>query len=58
MQGNRTGLSVRLQASVAPYMIGIHCMAHRTNLAFKILSKERLVNKVDILVDDLHGFFL
>jgi hypothetical protein len=46
-----------LQTNVAPYMIGIHCMAHRTNLAFKILSKQRLVNKVEMLVDDLHGFF-
>ena len=57
MQGNHNSLFVRLQASTAPYMIGIHFMGHRTNLAFKILSKERLVNKVDILVDDLHGMF-
>lgn len=57
MEGNCNGLCVRLQTSIAPYMIGIHCLTHRINLAFKILSKERLVNEVDMLVDDLHGFF-
>lgn len=38
-------------------MIGVHCMAHRTNLAFKIIRKEILVNKVEMLVGYLHGFF-
>lgn len=38
MQGQRNGLCVRLQLSISPYMISIHCMAHRMNVAFKIVS--------------------
>ena len=39
MQGQRNGLCVRLQLSASLYMLSIHCMAHRMNLAFKIVSK-------------------
>ena len=28
MQGKRTSLCARLQTSIAPYMLGIHCMTH------------------------------
>lgn len=28
MQGKMTGLCARLQTSIAPYMLGIHYMAH------------------------------
>lgn len=57
MQGQRNGLCVRLQTSIAPYMLGIHCMAHRTNLAFKIVSDFEEVSKVETLVKDLYSYF-
>lgn len=57
MQGQRNDLCVRLQLSVAPYMISIHCMAHRMNLAFKIVSKFPSVSNVEYLVRDVHAYF-
>jgi len=57
MQGQHNGLCVRLQTSIAPYMLGIHCMAHRTNLAFKIVSNFEEVSKVETLVKDLYSYF-
>jgi hypothetical protein len=41
----------------APFMVGIHCMAHRTNLASKVLSKIKLVRKVEYLVQDVYTYF-
>ena len=38
-------------------MINIHCMAHRMNLAFKIVSKFPLVSKVEDLVRETHAYF-
>lgn len=57
MQGQRNGLCARLQLSASPYMIGIHCMAHRMNLAFKIVSNFPLVSKVEYLVREVHAYF-
>lgn len=50
MQGNRKGLCVKLQTSIAPYMIAIHCMAHIMNLANKILScNDHIANVEDLM---------
>ena len=57
MQGQRNGLCVRLQLSAAPYMLGIHCMAHRMNLAFKIVSTFPSVSNVEYLVREVHAYF-
>jgi hypothetical protein len=57
MQGQRNGLCVKLQLSASPYMLSIHCMAHRMNLAFKIVSKFPLVSKVEALVREVHAYF-
>ena len=57
MQGQRTGLCARLQTSIAPYMLGIHCMAHRMNLAYKIVSTFPTVSKVEDLIRELHSYF-
>jgi hypothetical protein len=57
MQGQRNGLCVRLQLSASPYMLSIHCMAHRMNLAFKIVSKFPLVSKVEDLVREAYAYF-
>ena len=37
-------------------MINIHCMAHRMNLAFKIVRKFPLVSKVEELVRETHAY--
>jgi hypothetical protein len=57
MQGERNDLCFRLKLSTSPYMLSIHCMAHRMNLAFKILSKFPLVSKVQDLVYEAYAYF-
>ena len=57
MQGQRNGLCVRLQLWVSPYMLSIHCMAHRMNISFKIVRKFSLVSKVEYLVREVHAYF-
>ena len=57
MQGQRNGHCVKLQLLASSFMISIHCMAHRMNLAFKIVSKFPLVSKVKELVHETHAYF-
>ena len=46
MQGKMNDLCVNLQLLFSSFMIIIHCMAHRMNLEFKIVSKFPMVSKV------------
>ena len=57
MQGQRNGLCARMQLSTSSYMLSIHCMVHRTNLAFKIVRNFSLVSKVEYLVREVHAYF-
>jgi hypothetical protein len=57
-QGSRNGVTVQLQKSTAPYIFGVHCMAHRTNLAIEPLSNLPLVNKIESLCKSMHSYFL
>ena len=57
MQGQRNGIFDKLQLLSSPFMISIHCMAHRMNLSFKIVSKFPLVSKVEELVHETHAYF-
>ena len=57
MHGQRSGICVKLQLLAWPFMIIIHCMDHRMNLAFKIVSKFPLVSKVEELVRETHAYF-
>ena len=44
---------VKLKLLASPYMLSIHFMPHRMNLAFKIVSKFPLVSKVEALVREV-----
>jgi len=57
MQGNKNELCIRLQTSVAPYMILIHCMAHKLNLAYKIVITHTCVAKVEELINEVYAYF-
>lgn len=46
MQGHKNGLCIKLQINYASYMISIHCMVHRINLSYKIVSNFNNVLKV------------
>jgi hypothetical protein len=50
MKGQRNCLCVRLQLSASPYMLSIHYMSNRMNLAFKIEIKFPSVSKVEDIV--------
>ena len=57
MQGQRNGLCVKIKLLASPFMISIHCMVHRMDLAFKIVSKFPVVSKVEELVCETHAYF-
>ena len=43
---------------MAPYMFGVHCMAHITNLIIEPLSNLPLVSKIESLCKSMHSYFL
>ena len=57
LQGQRNSVCARLQLSTSSYKLSIHCMAHKMNLAFKIVSNFSLVSKVESLVREVHAYF-
>ena len=57
MQEQRNGLCVKVQLLASPYMLSIHCMTHRMNLVFKLVSKFPPVSKVEYLVRETHAYF-
>lgn len=56
-QGCRTGVTVQFKAKHAPHVIGVHCMAHRVNLAMKTLSRLDLFHAVEDLCKLCHNYF-
>ena len=56
-QGCNTRVTVQLKSYNAPYMFGVHCMAHRTNLVVQTLSNLPLVAKVETLCERLYNYF-
>jgi len=54
---NKNGLCIHLQTSIAPYMIPNHCMTHRLNLAYKIVSTHTCVAKMEELIDEVYAYF-
>jgi hypothetical protein len=38
-QGKRIGVTVQIKQNFAPHATGIHCLAHKINLAVKTLSQ-------------------
>ena len=57
LQGKRNGVTNKLQVSHAPYMQGMHCVAHRNNLAVQCLSDLEMVARIEILLGVLHKYF-
>jgi hypothetical protein len=56
-QGVRTGVTVQLKDSHAPFVMGIHCMSHRTNLAVQTLLQVPLVAWIEDMLQSLYSFF-
>jgi hypothetical protein len=56
-QGCRCGVTQQLKDQEAPFMLGIHCMAHRTNLAVEPLSNLPVVSKLETLCQAIYSYF-
>ena len=56
-QGAKTGVTQQIQSKYAPFAIGVHCMAHRCNLAFKTLSQLAIMNRIEGLLKSSHAYF-
>ena len=57
MQGHKGGLYKKIKNDLVPYVIPIHCMAHRMNLAFGIVSDFGCVSKVESLIKEIYQYF-
>ena len=56
-QGSRNGVIVQMKEHVAPFMFGIHYMAHRTNLAVEPLSNLPIVAKIETFCQAMFFYF-
>jgi hypothetical protein len=56
-QGRTNGVTKQLQDQAAPYLMGVHNMAHCTNLAVKPLSNLPMVQKIEKLLQSLYSYF-
>jgi hypothetical protein len=57
LQDKRNGVTNRLQVSHVPHIQGMHCMAHRSNLAVQCLLDLEMVSRIEILLAALHMYF-
>jgi hypothetical protein len=56
-QGCRNRVTVNMKAHVAPFMFGVQCIAHRTNLDVKPLSNLPIVAKLEGLCQAMFSYF-
>jgi hypothetical protein len=46
-QGHQTSVTMEFKEVVAPFMNGVHCFAHKTNLAMITLSDVPFVHQLE-----------
>jgi hypothetical protein len=57
LQGCRVGVTQQVKDKHAPSVIGVHCVAHRCNLAFKGLSNLGIFAAIEKLLSVSYGYF-
>jgi hypothetical protein len=57
-QGTKIGVTKQINTNYACFSIGVHCMAHRSNLAFKALSTLGIVSSMKDLLQSCHAYFV
>ena len=57
LQGERTGVVTQLREKIAPFMMAIHCFAHRTNLVAGVMDDMPAMQRVEGLLRSVYGFF-
>jgi hypothetical protein len=55
--GTNNGVTKQIKDNYTPHFIGVHCMAHHTNLVVQTLSKLPLVISFKNLLHTLHFYF-
>ncbi len=56
-QGLKFGVTTQLMHKHAPFVSGVHFMAHCTNLAIQTFSGLTLVAKIETLLVGMYNFF-
>jgi hypothetical protein len=53
-QGYKLGVTQQLKDQDAPFLLGVHCLVYRMNLAVEPLSNLPVVSKLDSLLSTVH----
>jgi hypothetical protein len=56
-EGLRTSVTIQLMNKHNPFLVGIHCMAHWSNLAMQTLSSLSLVVKIEALFFSMYTYY-
>jgi len=56
-QGVRMGVTVQIQSKFVPFCTGVHCIAHRCNLAAKSLFALPIFGVVEQVIHKTHSYF-
>ena len=56
-QGHRNNVIALMRQYMALFLLGVHCMAHRTNLAVEPLSNLPIVSKIENLYQAMYVYF-
>lgn len=57
LQGHRSGVTTQVKEKYAPFAVGVHCVAHRCNLAFKALSALGIFGTIEKLLTVTYAYF-
>jgi hypothetical protein len=56
-QGHQTSMTMQFRNKVVPFIIGVHCFAHGTNLVVITLSNVLLVHRLEGILQNMYVFF-
>jgi hypothetical protein len=56
-QGKHKGMFSQLKDMEVFHMVGVHCVAHRTNLVIQIFSYFPMVFRIESWLQNLHAYF-
>ncbi len=56
-QGVQSKVIALMKTQQTPFLIGIHCMTHKTNLVMQSLSSMPMVSKMEDLFQSIYGYF-
>ena len=51
------GVTLQIQTKYTPFALGVRCMAHRCNLAFKTLYELDIMSHIEGLLKSSHVYF-